>query len=139
MPPKAKTDGNFLFFQERGMPRDLPDLYVPGWYVEMIDASDSVLVSGIFVSLTFFNLASPCLFLDFNFLVYTTIDNGDRKQERRRKSMYRSILLSLEKSPAPCENRFTAILTGKKPSLSRDSNPACSDRMPLLYPLCHLC
>ena len=38
------------------MPRDLPDLYVPGWYVEMIDASDSVLVSGIFVSLTFFNL-----------------------------------------------------------------------------------
>ena len=107
MPPKAKTDGNFLFFQERGMPRDLPDLYVPGWYVEMIDASDSVLVSGIFVSLTFLIWASPCLFLDFIFLgslfilQLTNLDNCDRKQERRRKSMHRSILLSLEKTQRP--------------------------------------
>ena len=44
------------------------------------------------------------LFID-NFFV-----NSDRKQERSRKSMHRSIPHSFRKSPAPSENRFAAIL-----------------------------
>ena len=41
----------------------------------------------------------------------TNVDNGERKQERRRKSMY----VFFRKSPAPSENRFVAILSRKEP------------------------
>ena len=43
----------------------------------------------------------------------------------------------LEKKQTPSENRLTAILNCKSQSLTRDLNPACPDRMPSLYHLCH--
>ena len=65
-------------------------------------------------------------------LQLTNIDNnGDKKQEIRVKSMQHSIPHSFRKSQAPSENRLAAILNRKNPSPSRESNPACSDRMPL--------
>ena len=89
--------------------------------------------------------AFPSLFLDFIFflgslfiLQLTNIDdNGDRKQERRVKSIQHSIPHSFRKSPAPSKNRLAAILNRKNPSPSQESNPAFSDRMPLPYRLRH--
>ena len=87
----------------------------------------------------FFNWAFPGLFLDFLFIFFlgslfilqlTNFGNGNR-------SMHCSITQSFWKSPAPRENWFAAILNQEKPSPSRDLNPACSDRMPLLYCLRH--
>ena len=43
----------------------------------------------------------------------------------------------IRKSPTPSENRLTAIPSWKCPSLSRDLNSACPDRIPSFYHLCH--
>ena len=59
--------------------------------------------------------------------------SNDRKQERRRKSMFYDPFF--RDCPAPSENRLIAF--PKKPSPSQDSNPAHSDRMPPLYNLRH--
>ena len=80
------------------------------------------------------------LFLDFSFLfldsliqlIYLQCSN-DRRQERRRK--YVPFYDPLFRDSPPGENTFIAF--PKKPSSSRDSNPARSDRMLLLYHLRH--
>ena len=59
---------------------------------------------------------------------------GNRKEEGRE---YIVLFLSSRKSPAPSKNSFAANLNQKKLSLSLDLNPACSERIPLLYRLRH--
>ena len=57
----------------------------------------------------------------------------NRKEEGR---VYNILFHVSRKSPTHSENRLTAILNWKKLSPSRDSNPACPDRMPSLNHLC---
>ena len=57
----------------------------------------------------------PQFFFLVHWLYYNwqIFDNGDRKQERRGKSMHHFIPHSSEKSPAPSKNRFAAIQNQK--------------------------
>ena len=59
---------------------------------------------------------------------------GNRKEEGRVCTVPLHII---RKSPMPSKNRLTAVLNKKSLSPSLDSNPACSDRMPLLYRVNH--
>ena len=91
--------------------------------------------------------AFPGLFWDLFFpfswyivsikLINLTVGSDDRKQEIGRNSRLHSITHYLRKSLTPSVNRQTAILNQKSLSPSWDLNPACSDRMLLLYHLCH--
>ena len=59
---------------------------------------------------------------------------GDRKDEGRVDTI---LLHVIWKTSTPSENRLTAILNWKSLSPSWDSNPACPDRKPSLFQLCH--
>ena len=59
---------------------------------------------------------------------------GNRKQEG---TVCTILLHAIRKSPTPRENILTVILNRKKQSPTQDLNPACPDRMPSLYHLCH--
>ena len=69
------------------------------------------------------------LSLVYNFFIFF-IRIGNQKEELKYCSFYG---LFDRKSPTPSENSDNLIR--KSPSLSRDSNGACSDRKPLLYRL----
>ena len=59
---------------------------------------------------------------------------GHKKEEGRVSTV---ILHFIRKSPTLRKTRLTAALSKKCQSASQDSNPACLDRLPLLYQLCH--
>ena len=81
-----------------------------------------------------------CLSLLFWILSFSFLYDGVALlkwcETRKKKEEYSSFNYSLiRESPLPRKDRLIALL--KKPSLSRDFNPWCSERLLSLYRLCH--
>ena len=82
--------------------------------------------------MNFFSLVH-CLYYNWQLL----FDNGDRKKGKKKEEYACTILFISSLEKAWCPARIEPLQTEKKPSWSQGSNPACSDRMPLLYRLRH--